>query len=59
MLLKIRNLGSDFMTITGGFLPRGGVTMIEPWEYRVWANDPSKNIEKVTDEEPKAKKKKK
>ena len=47
------------MTITGGFLPRGGVTMIEPWEYRVWANDPSKNIEKVTDEEPKAKKKKK
>ena len=58
MLLKIKNLGSDFMTITGGFLPRGGVTMIEPWEYRVWANT-SKDIEIITDEEPKAKKKKK
>lgn len=59
MLLKIKNLGSDFMTITGGFLPHDGITMIEPWEYRVWANDPSKNIEIITDEEPKTKKKKK
>lgn len=58
MLQKIRNLGSDFMTITGGFLPHGGTADIEAWELRVWRYDPSKNIEVVT-EEPKTKKKRK
>lgn len=58
MLLKIKNLGSDFMTITGGFLRHGETTMVEPWEVRVWANDPSKSIE-IVEDEPKTKKKKK
>ena len=57
MLLRIKNLGSDFMTITGGFLRHNETTTVEPWEVRVWANDPTKHIEIV--DEPKTKKKKK
>lgn len=58
MLVKVKNLGNDFRTITAGVLPHNGITEIEPWEVRVWRHDPSKQIE-IIEEEPKTKKKKK
>lgn len=68
MLLKIRNHGNSFRTITSGELPKDGVTMIESWEAHMWLNDCTKKIEIIEEpvaevskkvEEPKTKKKKK
>lgn len=66
MLLKIKNHGNSFRTITSGELPKDGVTMVEPWEAHMWMNDCTKNIEIIDDhiadaskmvEKPKRKKK--
>ena len=68
MLLKIKNHGNSFRTITSGELPKDGVTMVQAWEAHFWMNDCTKKIEIIEDhiaddskkvEEPKAKKKKK
>lgn len=56
-MLKIRNLGNNFRTITSGELPTGGVAMVEAWEAHMWLNDCTKKIEIIN--EPKTKKKKK
>lgn len=56
-MLKIRNLGNSFRTITSGELPHDGVTMVETWEAHMWLNDRTKKIEII--DEPKTKKKKK
>lgn len=56
-MLKIRNLGNNFRTITSGELPNGGVTMVEAWEAHMWLHDCTKKIEII--DEPKTKKKKK
>lgn len=57
-MLKIKNHGNSFRTITSGELPKGGVTMVEAWEASMWLSDCTKNIE-IIDEQPKTKKKKK
>ena len=68
MLLKIKNHGNSFRTITSGELPKDGVTLVQSWEAHMWMNDCTKKIEIIDDhiaevskkvEEPKAKKKKK
>lgn len=68
MLLKIKNHGNSFRTITSGELPAGGVTEVEAWEAHMWMNDCTKKIEIIEElvaeddtknEEPKEKKKKK
>jgi len=67
MLLKIKNHGNSFRTITGGVLPKDGVAIIEAWEAHMWIGRCGKDIEiieepvveKVKKEEPKTKKKKK
>lgn len=68
MLLKIKNHGNSFRTITSGELPKDGVTLVQSWEANMWMNDCTKKIEIIDDhiaevskkvEEPKAKKKKK
>lgn len=56
-MLKIKNLGNSFRTITSGELPHDGVTMVETWEAHMWLNDCTKKIEII--DEPKTKKKKK
>lgn len=58
-MLKIKNLGNSFRTITSGELPKDGVTMVEDWEAHLWINDCTKKIEIIDDEKPKTKKKKK
>lgn len=67
-MLKIKNLGNSFRTITSGELPSGGVTEVETWEAHLWLSDCTKKIEIIDDhiaevskkvEEPKTKKKKK
>lgn len=67
-MLKIKNHGNSFRTITSGELPNGGVTMVQRWEAHMWMNDCTKKIEIIDDhiadaskkvEEPKTKKKKK
>ena len=45
MLLKIKNHGNSFRTITSGELPKDGVTMVEAWEAHLWMGDCTKNIE--------------
>ena len=66
MLLKIKNHGNSFRTITSGELPKDGVTTVERWEAYMWMNDCTKNIEIIEDhiaeaskkiEKPKRKKK--
>lgn len=57
-MLKIKNHGNSFRTITSGELPKDGVTMVESWEAHMWLNDCTKNIE-IIEEQPKTKKKKK
>lgn len=57
-MLKIKNHGNSFRTITSGELPKDGVTMVEPWEAHMWLNDCTKNIE-IIEEQPTTKKKKK
>ncbi len=65
MLLKIKNHGNSFRTITSGELPKDGVTWVEPWEAYMWLSDCTKKIEVIDEplenptEEPKKKKKKK
>lgn len=68
MLLKIKNHGNSFRTITSGVLPKDGVTIVESWEANMWLNDCTKNISIVCEvkeenfapvEEPKPKRKKK
>lgn len=44
-MLKIKNLGNSFRTITSGELPHDGVTMVEAWEAHMWLNDCTKKIE--------------
>ena len=56
-MLKIKNLGNSFRTITSGELPNGGITEVEPWEAHLWLSDCTKKIEII--EEPKTKKKRK
>lgn len=56
-MLKIKNLGNSFRTITSGELPSGGVTLVESWEAHMWLRDCTKKIEII--EEPKTKKKRK
>lgn len=58
-MLKIKNLGNSFRTITSGELPSGGVTLVESWEAHMWLRDCTKKIEIVEEEKPKTKKKKK
>ena len=64
-MLKIKNHGNSFRTITSGELPKDGVTYVEPWEAYMWLSDCTKNIEVIDEplenptEEPKKKKKKK
>lgn len=66
MLLKIKNHGNSFRTITSGELPTGGVTRVEAWEANMWISDCTKKIEIIDDhiaevskkvEKPKRKKK--
>lgn len=66
MLLKIKNHGSSFRTITAGVLPTGGVALVEPWEASMWMGDCTKKIEIIDEhiadvskkiEKPKRKKK--
>lgn len=63
MLLKIKNHGNSFRTITSGELPKDGVTMVESWEANMWLGDCTKKIEIVMEDhkvnESKTKKKKK
>ena len=65
MLLKIKNHGNSFRTITSGELPKDGVTWVEPWEAYMWLSDCTKKIEVIDEplenptEEPKKTKKKK
>ena len=65
MLLKIKNHGNSFRTITSGERPKDGVTWVEPWEAYMWLSDCTKKIEVIDEplenptEEPKKKKKKK
>lgn len=72
MLLKIKNHGNSFRTITAGELPTGGVTWVQPWEAFMWLSDCTKKIEIIDEpledhiaepskmvEKPKAKRKKK
>ena len=63
MLLKIRNHGNSFRTITAGELPKGGEATVQEWEARMWLKDATKQIEIVeepkAEEKPKAKRKKK
>lgn len=64
-MLKIKNHGNSFRTITSGELPKDGVTWVEPWEAYMWLSDCTKRIEVIDEplenptEEPKKKKKKK
>lgn len=58
-MLKIKNLGNSFRTITSGELPKDGITLVEAWEAHMWMNDCTKNIEIIEEEKPKTKKKKK
>lgn len=67
-MLKIKNLGNSFRTITSGELPKGGVKEVENWEAHLWLNDCTKKIEIIEDhiaepskkvEQPVTKKKKK
>jgi hypothetical protein len=66
MLVKVKNHGNSFRTITSGELPTGGVTMVESWEAIMWLNRCDKKIEIIDDhiaevskkvEKPKRKKK--
>lgn len=57
MLVKVKNNGNSFQTITSGQLNKGASTNIEAWEAKMWLADESKNIEII--DEPKSKKKKK
>lgn len=59
MLLKIKNHGNSFRTITAGELPKDGTTMVEAWEAHMWISDCNKQIEIIDEEKPKTKKKKK
>lgn len=56
-MLKIKNHGNSFRTITSGELPKDGVTMVETWEAHMWLNDCTKNIEIIEESKPKKKKK--
>lgn len=58
-MLKIKNLGNSFRTITSGELPKDGITLVESWEAHMWMNDCTKNIKIIEEEKPKTKKKKK
>lgn len=49
MLLKIKNHGNSFRTITSGELPTEGVTMVQSWEAYMWMNDCTKKIEIIED----------
>ena len=44
-LIKLKNLGNDFMTITGGFVRKGGVVSVREWEAKLWLK--TKNVEEV------------
>lgn len=58
-MLKVKNLGNSFRTITSGELPKGGVATLEAWEVYMWLKN-GKQIELVNEvEKPKSKKKKK
>ena len=72
MLLKIKNHGNSFRTITAGELPTGGCTWVQPWEATMWLSDCTKKIEIIDEpledhiaepskmvEKPKPKRKKK
>jgi len=64
MLVKVRNKGNSFRTITSGELPTDGVTMIEQWEAHMWLGDCNKKIEIIeetvaVEEKPAQKTKKK
>ena len=47
MLLKIKNHGNSFRTITAGELPKDGATWVQPWEAYMWISDCTKKIEIV------------
>ena len=57
-MLKVKNLGNSFRTITSGELPTDGITMIEAWEAFMWLKN-GKQSEIIEEEKPKTKKKKK
>ena len=57
-MLKVKNLGNSFRTITSGELPKDGITMIEAWEAFMWLKN-GKQIKIIEEEKPKTKKKKK
>lgn len=57
-MLKVKNLGNSFRTITSGELPKDGTTMIAAWEAFMWLKN-GKQIEIIEEEKPKTKKKKK
>lgn len=72
MLVKVRNLGNSFRTITAGELKTGETVMLQPWEVKMWLKYPGISIEVVEEnqvaepsevveevvEEPKPKRKK-
>ena len=67
MLLKVKNLGNSFRTITGENLPTGATTWVQPWEAFMWLKDETKHIQiidepledaiTITQEEPVAEEK--
>lgn len=50
-MLKIKNLGNSFRTITSGELSTGEITAVEPWEAHMLLKDSTKKIEIVGEEE--------
>lgn len=55
-LVKIKNLGNSFMTITGGWCEKGAIVSVREWEFKLLSK--TRNVVEVTEEPKKTKKSK-